>query len=227
MDSIYERDAQGNEVGKTGPKKHSLNSLASQEFNFTKVDNVFLLSRHQGHQCQSGSLLGWATGHPWWKVRRLNRALQTHHSCCLRLSLFNAWSASKFQRTAASIGFAQKCLWNLCTLTFAKVSENFASDADRYAAVKSILRTNLQEHNLTLRRPFPPPEYFAFFFDLKWLLKKLQVYGLNTNSLKWFQSYLSGMYQKVCVDGKLSEPLGIHSGVPQGSILGPAFFCSS
>ena len=58
--------------------------------------------------------------------------------------------------------------------------------------------------------------------DHKLLLKKLQVYGLNTNSLKWFQSYLSGRYQKVCVDGKLYEPLGIHSGVPQGSILGPA-----
>ena len=41
VDSIYERDAQDNEVGKTGPKKHSLNSLASQEFNFTKVDNVY------------------------------------------------------------------------------------------------------------------------------------------------------------------------------------------
>ena len=34
--------------------------------------------------------------------------------------------------------------------------------------------------------------------DHKLLLKKLQVYGLNTNSLKWFQSYLSGRYQKVC-----------------------------
>ena len=30
--------------------------------------------------------------------------------------------------------------------------------------------------------------------DHKLLLKKLQVYGLNTNSLKWFQSYLSGRY---------------------------------
>lgn len=60
--------------------------------------------------------------------------------------------------------------------------------------------------------------------DHKLLLKKLQVYGLNTTSLKWFQSYLSGRYQKVCVDGKLSEPLGIHSGVPQESFLGPAFF---
>ena len=47
---------------------------------------------------------------------------------------------------------------------------------------------------------------------------------MNTNSLKWFQSDLSERYQKACVDGKLSEPLGIHSGVPQGSILGPALF---
>ena len=62
------------------------------------------------------------------------------------------------------------------------------------------------------------------FVDQKLLLKKLQVYGLNTNSLKWFQSYLSGRYQKVCVNGNLSEPLGIHSGVPQGCILGPDLF---
>ena len=60
--------------------------------------------------------------------------------------------------------------------------------------------------------------------DHNLLLKKLQIYGLNSNSLKWFGSFLSGRYQKVCVDGKLSEPLGIQSGVPQGSILGPALF---
>ena len=58
--------------------------------------------------------------------------------------------------------------------------------------------------------------------DHKLLLKKLHVYG--TNSFKWFQSDLSGRYQKVCVDGKLSEPLGVHSGVSQESILGPALF---
>ena len=60
--------------------------------------------------------------------------------------------------------------------------------------------------------------------DHKLLLKKLQVYGLNTISLKWFQSYLSGGYQKVFVDGKLSAPRVIHSGVLQGSILGRALF---
>ena len=58
----------------------------------------------------------------------------------------------------------------------------------------------------------------------KLLVKKLQIYGLNSNSLKWFESYLSGRYEKVCVDGKLSEQLSIQSGVPQGSILGPALF---
>ena len=55
--------------------------------------------------------------------------------------------------------------------------------------------------------------------DHKPLLKKLQVYGLNTNSLKWFQSYLSRRHQKVCVNGKLSEPLSIQYGVLQGSII--------
>ena len=59
--------------------------------------------------------------------------------------------------------------------------------------------------------------------DRKLLLKKLQVYGLNTNSLKWFQSYLSGRYQKVCGDGKLSERYSLRRGV----FLVLLFFCSS
>ena len=59
----------------------------------------------------------------------------TYHSYCLRFSIFYAWSASKLQRTAVSIGFVQKCLRNRCTLTFPKTNENVASDADRYAAV--------------------------------------------------------------------------------------------
>ena len=68
-----------------------------------------------------------------------------------------------------------------------------------------------------------PPKAFDVV-DHKLLLKKLHVYGLNTNSFKWFQSDLSGRYQKVCVDGKLSEPPCVHSGVSQESILGAAPF---
>ena len=69
-----------------------------------------------------------------------------------------------FSETAVSTDFVKKCLWNLCTVIFAKVNGNFASDAHSYAAVKSILKVNLQEHNLKLWRPSPPREYFTFFF---------------------------------------------------------------
>ena len=59
---------------------------------------------------------------------------------------------SKLQRIAASIGFVQQALWNRCTPTFAMVNGNFASEDHRYAAVKSILKANLKEHTLKLRR---------------------------------------------------------------------------
>ena len=59
---------------------------------------------------------------------------------------------SKLQRPFDSIGFVQKALWSRCTPTFAMVNGNFASEDHRYAAVKSILKANLQEHTLKLRR---------------------------------------------------------------------------
>ncbi|KAL9988164.1 hypothetical protein ACROYT_G002572 [Oculina patagonica] len=45
VDAVKEVDLQGEAVGTTGAAKHSVNSLASQSFNFTKVDNV---SYYQG-----------------------------------------------------------------------------------------------------------------------------------------------------------------------------------
>ena len=56
------------------------------------------------------------------------------------------------------------------------------------------------------------------------LIKRLHVYGMDPNTINWFQSYLNGRYQQVCVGGHLSDPLLIASGVPQGSIIGPVLF---
>lgn len=58
----------------------------------------------------------------------------------------------------------------------------------------------------------------------KILINKLHAFGITDNVLKWCASYLSGRSLRVVVNGKESQPFIAHSGIPQGSILGPLFF---
>ena len=55
------------------------------------------------------------------------------------------------------------------------------------------------------------------------ILRKLQIYnyGVDQNSIKFFESYLSYRSQRGCVNDELSEAVPITCGVPQGSNLGP------
>lgn len=56
------------------------------------------------------------------------------------------------------------------------------------------------------------------------LLSKLKYFGLNTDSLNLFVSYLQNRKQGVLLDGKVSRLVDTFRGVPQGSILGPLLF---
>ena len=56
------------------------------------------------------------------------------------------------------------------------------------------------------------------------LLRKLYLYGVSGKAHDWFRSYLSNRTQYCQVNGKLSEPRTIITGIPQGSILGPLLF---
>ena len=47
------------------------------------------------------------------------------------------------------------------------------------------------------------------------LIKKLELYGVQVESLGWFESYLSDRSQLVFVEGSLSKPLFLYAGVPQ------------
>jgi hypothetical protein len=56
------------------------------------------------------------------------------------------------------------------------------------------------------------------------LLRKMSSYGVRGKEWKWFQDYLTGRRQRVCVGEEKSGWTNIMKGVPQGSILGPLLF---
>ena len=68
---------------------------------------------------------------------------------------------------------------------------------------------------------------FEEFFDKvspKLLLQKLRSIGVCGKLYDILHSYLSGRRQCVKINGSVSDPVSVRSGVPQGSLLGPSLF---
>ena len=56
------------------------------------------------------------------------------------------------------------------------------------------------------------------------LLVKLRHYGIHDNICKWIGTWLTHRSQKVVLDGVSSDSKPVHSGVPQGTVLGSLMF---
>ena len=64
-------------------------------------------------------------------------------------------------------------------------------------------------------------------FDCIWhkgLLAKLLMFGLHHTLIKWISSFLSDRSIAIRVNGYLSNPHSINSGVPKGSVTSPVLF---
>ncbi len=65
---------------------------------------------------------------------------------------------------------------------------------------------------------------FAKAFDSvnhRFLLAKMKSFGLDDVVVRWIEAYLSGRVSRVYISGEHSGAIAMHSGVPQGSVLGP------
>ena len=56
------------------------------------------------------------------------------------------------------------------------------------------------------------------------LANKLYAHGIRGNLLNWMKSFLKDRKQKVIINGEESAWADVLSGIPQGSVLGPALF---
>ena len=96
-----------------------------------------------------------------------------------------------------------------CATQLLTMSQSIMQEVDLGGCVKSAV--------LDFSKTFDKVPHFL-------LLQKLEMYGFPRNILLWILDFLSNRQQRVMLQGHVSDYQTVTSGVPQGSVLGPALF---
>ena len=110
--------------------------------------------------------------------------------------------------------------------TLTQVQHGFRKGRSTMTAISALLNEIYDNINKSLTT-------YVFFLDFKKafdtvshkiLLNKLDEIGIPPKLSTWFSSYLCNRYQKVNLDGNISDSRLVSYGVPQGSVVGPTLF---
>ena len=140
-------------------------------------------------------------------------------------------------RPVSNLSFASKLLEKVV----AKRLQEHKQQNNLYEAFQSAYRSGhstetaiLRVQNDILRAIDNGEAVFLVLLDLsaafdtvshKLLTERLQSdFGVKGDALEWITSYLSNRFQSVSIENRMSSPVQLECGVPQGSVLGPDLF---
>ena len=125
----------------------------------------------------------------------------------------------KIIHSKLSLYLEENCILNAMQFGFRKNYSTYMPIAHMYDEITSNLQNNEKTAvlYLDLKKAFD-----TVSIDI--LLKKIHLYGIRGRLYEIITSYVKNRYQITKVNDIVSEKNEVHTGVPQGSILGPLLF---
>lgn len=86
------------------------------------------------------------------------------------------------------------------------------------------IRRSFEKKQLTILLLLDFSKAFDTICHDKLLVKLVNDFSFASSAVSFIKDYLTDRMQCVSIDGHISQPIAVHQGIPQGSVLGPLIF---